>query len=127
MLLNADYLSNSASPSIFSQYSKGNIVLIQMVIQFISNHTLINNGCRKNGCGRGENKSRGQGQGKEQKEYVLLPELGSLLKIKSLEAISYFPLLIEKHEIVYISLITAVYGDVMKIPPIQKQTKETDF
>jgi len=74
------------------------------------------------GRGRG---GRG-GRGKEDKEWVPVTKLGRLVKekkIKSLEEIYLYSLPIKEHEIIDEFIGPALKDEVLKIMPVQKQTR----
>merc|ERR1712170_34362 len=75
--------------------------------------------------GRGRGGGRG-GRGKEDKEWVPVTKLGRLVKekkIKSLEEIYLYSLPIKEHEILDEFIGPALKDEVLKIMPVQKQTR----
>merc|ERR1719220_2796336 len=71
-------------------------------------------------------RGRGGGRGKEEKEWIPVTKLGRLVKegkIKSLEEIYLFSLPIKEHEIIDLFLGPALKAEVLKIMPVQKQTR----
>lgn len=88
-------------------------------------------GTRGRGGGRGgrggRGRGRGRGRGKEdQKEWVPVTKLGRLVRegnIRTLEEIYLYSLPIKEFEIIDFFLGTALKDEVLKIMPVQKQTR----
>merc|ERR1711883_43850 len=77
------------------------------------------------GRGRGRGRGRG-GRGKEEKEWIPVTKLGRLVKdgkIKSLDEIYLYSLPIKEHEIIDFFIGPALKDEVLKIMPVQKQTR----
>eukprot|EP00892_Ulva_mutabilis_P005613 jgi/Ulvmu1/3423/UM016_0042.1 len=79
------------------------------------------------GRGRGD-RGRGRGRGKRDEEEAWVPctKLGRLVqqgKVKSMEQIYLFSLPVKEHQIVEQFLGSALKDEVMKIMPVQKQTR----
>jgi len=86
---------------------------------------------RGRGRGRGGRGGRGRGRGGRggkdgEKDWIPVTKLGRLVKdgrIKSLEEIYLYALPIKEHEIIDFFLKAALKDDVLKIMPVQKQTR----
>jgi small subunit ribosomal protein S2e len=76
--------------------------------------------------GRGRGRGRGRRGGDEEKEWVPVTKLGRLVKegkIKSLEEIFLFSIPIKEYQIVDLFCGSALKDEVLKIKPVQKQTR----
>merc|ERR1712026_155565 len=81
---------------------------------------------RGRGRGRGGRGGRGRGRGKEDKEWIPVTKLGRLvkdMKIKTLEQIYLYSLPIKECEIIDFFLGPSLKDEVLKIMPVQKQTR----
>merc|ERR1712228_423451 len=79
----------------------------------------------RGGSGRGRGRGRGRGQ-TESKEWVPVTKLGRLvkdLKIKTIEQIYLYSLPIKEEEIIDFFLGPSLKDEVLKIMPVQKQTR----
>ena len=64
----------------------------------------------------------GGGRGKEDKEWIPVTKLGRLVK-DGLEEIYLYSLSIKEHDIIYMFIGPALKDEVLKIMPVQKQTR----
>merc|ERR1712226_1189701 len=81
---------------------------------------------RGRGRGRGGCGGRGRGRGKDEKEWIPVTKLGRLVKdgkIKTLEQIYLYSLPIKEFEIIDFFLGPSLKDEVLKIMPVQKQTR----
>merc|ERR1711937_900447 len=79
----------------------------------------------KGGKGKGKG-GKGKGRGGDEKEWVPVTKLGRLVKngkIKSLEQVYLFSLPIKEYQIMDFFFGSALKDEVMKIMPVQKQTR----
>ena len=70
----------------------------------------------------GRGRGRGRGRGKEDKEWIPVTKLGRLVK-DGLEEIYLYSLPIKDHKIIDMFIGPALKDEVLKIMPVQKQTR----